>query len=96
MTDNKDSKLTIWTSRSSNEKIKQYGNREEPGFSEVVLYFKEHNIKKSSVFDKTSDGSTTVDTIELTGSFASLEEFVRVFLSGDAERRIYELQRPAA
>jgi hypothetical protein len=40
--------ITAWPHRSSNEKIRQYGRGEEPGFSDVERYLTEHGITAKS------------------------------------------------
>jgi hypothetical protein len=48
--------ITAWPHRSSNEKIRQYGGGEEPGFSEVERYLTEHGITAKSFSIKGKDG----------------------------------------
>jgi len=48
--------ITAWTHRSSNEKLRQYGRNEEPGFSEVERYLTEHGISAKSFPVKGADG----------------------------------------
>lgn len=42
--------ITVWTSRSANEIMKQFGRGEEPAYGNVSKYLKEHGMTVTDIF----------------------------------------------